>query len=226
MLGTPGVRPSAPGSQLGIAFVARHDRAVLAGPGHDLGQVLGAQHPPGRVARGVDPDQLDPRRQRPELGRAVGRHRLRAGQPGADVVRRVGHLRVDDEVARPQPEQRRQQRRPAPCCRSSAARRPGRRPARPGAGRTTPRRPPAGPACRRSADSPAHRRPRRARPGPARAWGRPAYRPRGRRCRPRAPGPSRRTAPGCPTGSPAAPCARSLIGIVATRRAPAAGARR
>ena len=70
-----------------------------------------------------------------------------AGQPGADLVRRVGHLGVHDDVARPEAEQRRQ-----PGHQLLGADRRQHRgrvdAGDPAARRTSPPRPPAGPACR------------------------------------------------------------------------------
>ena len=109
------------------------------GPGDDLREVLDAEHPAGRVAGRVQPDKTHRRAaaagrpgrcRRPATGR-------RPGEPGADVVRRVGEPRGGRRRRRARGRAASAARRRAPWSRSSAARRRGRGRARRGAGRTS-----------------------------------------------------------------------------------------
>ncbi len=99
-----------PPVELGIALVGRHDHPVLAGPADDLCQVLDAEHLSGRVARSVEPQQLRRRRRGEwtERGERVDRPRGGTREPGADVVRRVRHAWVGDDVIRAQAHEDRQ----------------------------------------------------------------------------------------------------------------------
>ncbi len=93
-LGLPGA--------LEVALVGDQQDTALAAPVDDLLQVLDRQHPAGRVGRRVEPDQR--RGLRAERGQRVGGHGAGAGQRRADLVRRVGQRRVDDQVGRTEPE--------------------------------------------------------------------------------------------------------------------------
>ena len=104
-------RPAGLPAELGVALVARDDRAdARRAQATDLGQVLDAEHPPVGVAGRVHPDQR-PGRPSGQLRRGR-RRRPGSRRPAAapDVVGRVGDLGVHDDVARAEPEQRRQQR--------------------------------------------------------------------------------------------------------------------
>ena len=83
-LGLPGA--------LQVALVGDQQGAALAAPVDDLAQVVGRQHPAGRVGRRVDPDQR--RVARAERGQRVGGDDLGADQRRTDLVGRVGQLRA------------------------------------------------------------------------------------------------------------------------------------
>ena len=90
------------------------------------------EHPAGGVAGRVQPDQAHPAAAAgPDARGCVGGDRRGAGQPGADVVGRVGDPGMHDDVAGAEPEQRRQPRHQLLGPDRSAARRPGRGPAPP-----------------------------------------------------------------------------------------------
>ena len=42
-----------------VAFVGQHDSADLARRCDDAGKLVGGQHRPGRIGRGVDPDSFN-----------------------------------------------------------------------------------------------------------------------------------------------------------------------
>ena len=172
-----------PAGERQVALVGRDDHAALARPVDHLAQVLRRQHPPGRVRRRVDPDQRDP--PWAQRGQRVGPHPLRARQPGADLVGRVGQLGDRRLCASgPRPEQRRQpgdellgpDRRQDRHWVDDDAEPPLQRPGHGLAQRLG--------RCRGSSGSRARRRrARTARRGPRPGRGRPACRPRGRRSR-------------------------------------------
>jgi hypothetical protein len=91
-------------AQAEVALVGGHQHTAFASPADHLAEVVDAEHGAGRVARRVEEDQ----RGRPgaDLGQRIRAHDLGVGQPGADVVGRVGQLGHHDRVIGPQPDQR------------------------------------------------------------------------------------------------------------------------
>ena len=177
-LGLPGA--------LEVALVGDQDRAALAAPVDDLAQVLGRQHPPGRVGRRVQPEQRGPLRA--ERRQRVGGDGPGAGQRRADLVGRVGELGVDDQVSGADAEvdgERRDQLLRADHGQHLVEAEPGHTV---GAGQPVERRPAGSRPGRSWSGSPASPRPPAARPARRPGSGRPGCRPRGRRCRPGAAG--------------------------------------
>ncbi len=93
-------------AQFQVALVADHQHPVLARPRHGAPQLGDAQHPAGRVGRRVQPEQLQPGRV--QLPRVLVDHVVGPGQPGADLVGRIGQPRIGHPVTRAQAQLRRQ----------------------------------------------------------------------------------------------------------------------
>ena len=92
-------------AELAVALVGGDDRPLRPGPVDPAAQLGGVQDLPGRVGRRVEPDQG---RSLVHGGRVVGSQDAAAGDPGTDLVRRVGHGREHDQVIGSQPQQGRQ----------------------------------------------------------------------------------------------------------------------
>ena len=94
-------RRALPG-HLQVALVGDQQRAALPAPRDHLAEVVDGQHPAGRVRRRVQPHQLHPLR--PDRRQRVGGDGAGTGQPGADLVGRVGQRRLHHDVTRAEAE--------------------------------------------------------------------------------------------------------------------------
>ena len=95
-----------------IAFIGQHHGTNRARGTHNTGHLFRGQHLTGRIARRIDPNGLDARHILPgiRIRHVVDLQRLRAGQLRADLVRRIRHLRLHDDIALAEMQQRRHQR--------------------------------------------------------------------------------------------------------------------
>ena len=97
-----------------IAFVGKHHGPDATRGRHDCGHLLGGEHRTGRIAWRVHPYGLDARHILPgfHIGHVIDLEHLGTGQLGADLISRVGDLRLHHHVTRTQVQQGGHQRHP------------------------------------------------------------------------------------------------------------------
>ena len=144
-------------AELAVALVGGDERPALPGPVPRGAQLVGGQDPAGRVGRRVQPDQR--RRASSSVVEVVAGHEPAAGDPRADLVRRVGHRRERPPGRPARARAASAARRPAPWCRSPAASRRAQAGGAPAAGQVVRDRLPQRRRAGRSAGSPGCRPP-------------------------------------------------------------------